>query len=88
MVATEHLVSRMNQRGIPGKLLNLVIEFGEQKQDKIILDRKLTLKIIQEIDQMRKDLIKIVDKGGVVLVAVDNVMITTYNRDSYRRMSL
>ena len=62
MVATEHLVSRMNQRGIPGKLLNLVIEFGEQKQDKIILDRKLTLKIIQEIDQMRKDLIKIVNK--------------------------
>jgi len=83
MVTTNHLVSRMNQRGITGKLLNLVSEFGKQKQDKIILDKKSTLKIIEEIDRIRKDLLKILDKGGVVLVVEDNVMITTYNRDSY-----
>jgi len=85
MVTSNHLVTRMNQRGIPGTLLNLVAEFGKPKQDKIILDKKLTLKIIEKIDKIRRDLIKIADKGGIVLVVDDNVMITTYNRDSYKR---
>ena len=82
MVATEHLMKRISQRGITSKLLSLVSEFGKQKQAKIILDKKTSLKIIYELDQIKKDLLKIIDKGGVVLVVDDNVMITAYNKNN------
>ena len=85
MVTTKHCQARMAQRGVPKRLLDLVLEFGKDSGDKLILNKKATQKVIDEIDTMRKELLKIMDKGGVTVVIDNEAMITAYNTNSYRR---
>jgi len=85
MVTTKHCQARMSQRGLPKRLLDLVLEFGKDKGDKLILNKKATQKVINEIDTMRKELLKIMDKGGVTVVIDDETLITAYNTNSYKR---
>lgn len=84
MVTTKHILARMSQRGIPQKLIDLVYEYGKEKGDKLILNKKTTQMAIQEIDLIRKELLRIVDKGGVTIVIKDEVLITAYNTNSSR----
>ena len=85
MKTTKHSLARMSQRGLTKKLVDIVFEFGKDKGDKLILNRKATQKLIDEIDTIRKDLLRVMDKGGVTLVVDNETLITTYNTDSYRR---
>ena len=85
MVTTKHCEARMAQRGLPKRLLDLVLEFGKDSGDKWILNKKATQKVIDEIDNMRKELLMIMDKGGVTVVIDNEAMITAYNTNSYRR---
>jgi len=82
---TKHSLARMSQRGLTKKLVDIVFEFGKDKGDKLILNRKATQKLIDEIDSIRKDLLRVMDKGGVTLVVDNETLITGYNTDSYRR---
>jgi molecular chaperone GrpE (heat shock protein) len=66
-------------------LLELVLEFGKENGDKLILNKKATQKVIEEIDMIRKELLKVLDKGGVTVVLDNNMLITAYNTDSYKR---
>jgi hypothetical protein len=85
MITTKHCQSRMVQRGLPKRLLELVLEFGKENGDKLILNKKATQKVIEEIDMIRKELLKVLDKGGVTVVLDNNMLITAYNTDSYKR---
>ncbi len=85
MTTTNHILARMSQRGISKKLIDLVYEYGKEKGDKLILNKKTTQKVIQEIDSMRKELLRIMDKGGVTVVLSNDTLITAYNTDSYKR---
>ena len=85
MVTTKHCHDRMSQRGLPKKLLNLVLEFGKDRDDKLILNKKATQKVIDEIDTIRKELLRIMDKGGVTVVLNNDSLITVYNTNSYKR---
>jgi Skp family chaperone for outer membrane proteins len=85
MVTTKHCEARMAQRGLPKRLLDLVLEFGKDSGDKLILNKKATQKVIDEIDTMRKELLRIMDKGGVTVVIDNEAMITAYNTNSNRR---
>lgn len=85
MVTTKHCQARMSQRGLPKKLLDLVLEFGKDKGDKLILNKKATQKVIDEIDTIRKELLRIMDKGGVTVVLDNDSLITAYNTNSYKR---
>jgi len=85
MVTTKHCQARMSQRGLPKKLLDLVLEFGKDNGDKLILNKKATQQVINEIDTMRKELLRIMDKGGVTVVIDDETLITAYNTNSYKR---
>ena len=80
MIKTKYLIDRMNQRGISPKMIELVLEYGVNKKDKIILDKKNLSGLLKEIDSYRKDILKVMDKNGLVVVAVDDCLITTYNR--------
>ena len=86
MDKTNHCKQRMSQRGINGKMLDLVLKFGESCGDKLILNKKLVLKYIKEIDEIRADLMKVLDKGGVTAVAEDNAILTVYNTNSFKRV--
>ena len=85
MVTTKHCQSRMAQRGLPKKLLELVLEFGKENGDKLILNKKATQKVIEELDSIRKELLRVMDKGGVTVVLENDTLITAYNTDSYKR---
>ena len=80
MIRTKHIVDRMNQRGIGAKMIEMALDHGINKNDKVILDKKCISKIIKEIDSYRKDLLKIMDKGGLTIVVVDDALLTTYAR--------
>lgn len=60
-------------------------EFGIPNGDKIILDRKETLKILSSLEHIKGQLLKVLDKGGVVVVEENEVGITTYNKNSFKR---
>ena len=85
MVTTKHCQSRMALRGLPKRLLDLVLEFGKDSGDKLVLNKKATQMVIDEIDAMRKELLRIMDKGGVTVVLDNEALITAYNTNSYKR---
>lgn len=79
MITTNHCLARMSQRGLPKQLLDLVLEFGKDKNDKVILDKKTTQKVINELDKLRSNLLKVKDKGGVTVVIDNDILVTAYN---------
>jgi len=85
MHTTNHSLVRMSQRGLTKQLIDLVAKFGNGYGDKLVLNKKSTQKAIAELDKMRKQLIKIMDKGGVTIVMEDDILITAYNTNSFRR---
>ena len=85
MAKTRHMHKRMNQRAITKRMIGLVNDFGVRKGDKRILDRKNIDQLVDSMTELKKDLLKLRDKGGLVVVEVDNVQLTTYKLDSYDR---
>ena len=80
MNLTQHAHLRMTQRGITLSMVNLVLEYGDVKQDKTFLDKKRAQRLVRELEQQLRVAKKIVDKGGCVVVeGADDVIITTYN---------
>lgn len=75
MHRTAHFKQRMNQRGIDQAMVDLVLGYGEANGDKVILDRKNAARFATAA----RSLMKILDKGGVVVVAAGNTQLTTYN---------
>ena len=98
MIKTHHLETRMNQRGITAEMIQIVNEFGDYYGDKQILDRKGCLFALTQYKKMFKSAVnksglkrykklfqaaqKIANKGGLVIVNVDEVQITTYRLKS------
>jgi hypothetical protein len=58
MNATEHMKQRMAQRGIHREMVNLVLDFGTPKQDKIILSRDEAQEQLRELQQAMRVLKK------------------------------
>lgn len=85
MARTRHIHQRMTQRGITSRLVDLAARFGMDHGDKIILNRKNTESLLSEMDRIRKDLLDIHAKGGLVVVEENDAQITTYPLTSYTR---
>lgn len=84
MQTTLHIQQRMSQRGISREMVALVLAYGKPIRDRHILDRKGALKRLEELQKEEKVLKKILDKGGVTVVATDGALITAFNRESQR----
>lgn len=82
MHQTAHINKRMSQRGITKNMVDLALTYGEIQGDKYVLDRQGVQKRLREMEAERRALMKVLDKGGVEVVAEDGVLITTYNRNS------
>jgi len=76
---------RMSQRGITERMVEIVSDFGISQGDKCILDKKNIDALLKKMDRFRKDIVKVRDKGGLIVVEADDVHITAYNVDSYDR---
>lgn len=77
---TIHAQQRMNQRGINREMMELVMEYGKIDLDKRVLGRKDAQSLLTQMQEQMKVLKKIIDKGGIVIVAENDTCITTYNR--------
>lgn len=86
MSRTRHIQKRMSQRAINQKLLNLALEYGiEAENGKVILNRQGLSGLDRELMELRQAVQRAMNKGGLVVVREDEVLITTYRLDSYRR---
>lgn len=88
MARTRHIHKRMSQRGISGRLIDLVSQYGVDDGDKVILDRKNAEALLDAIDEMRRDILELHAKGGVVVVEQNGALITTYAVNSYSRSTV
>ncbi len=79
MYETLHLNQRTRQRGITNRMIELTLEFGEVQADKIRLGTRRIKKLIRTHKELKGDLLKILDKGGLIVVASGSTLITAYN---------
>lgn len=79
MHATQHIQQRMSQRGVSRDMVELVLSHGRPDQDKYILGRKEAAQRLELLRRESQLLKKVLDKGGVVVVADGDALITTYN---------
>lgn len=79
MKKTVHIQQRMSQRGINREMVDIVLNYGRLEQDRYILGRKDAQNLLRSLQRMQRGLMKVMDKGGVVVVAKDDSLITTYN---------
>jgi hypothetical protein len=82
MQPTRHIKQRMSQRGFNQDMVNLVLTHGAIEGDKCVVGHKEALQRLRELDSERRVLTKILDKGGVAVVADGDALITVYTRDS------
>jgi len=75
----------MSQRGIKQSMLDIVLDFGVSQGDKIILNRKGLDKVLKEIEILKKNALKMREKGGLVVVNINDALLTTYSLNSYKR---
>ena len=85
MAKTRHFHKRMGLRGITLRQIELVRDYGMICDDNIVLDQGNVDELIGGLDRLRKDLLKLRDKNGLVVVESDGHLITTYNVDSFER---
>lgn len=79
MYETLHINQRVRQRGITNRMIELTLEYGIVQADKVKLGTKRIKKLLQTHRHLKADLLKIMDKGGLVVVVSGAAMITAYN---------
>lgn len=82
MAKTRHFKARMSHRGIRQDLVDLTLRFGEDDRDRRVLGEKALQRILDELRQLERQVLKALDKGGIVVVEADGALITTYNAAS------
>ncbi len=85
MAQTHHLKIRMSQRGIRKNIVELVRAYGRVVGNQVRLDVADARVLLADTRELQRLAIQVIDKGGVVVVEVDGVPVTTFNSRSYRR---
>ena len=79
MYETLHINQRARQRGITNRMIELTLEYGVVQADKIKLGTRRIKKLLETHHELKSDLLKILDKGGLIVVVSGAAMITAYN---------
>lgn len=73
---SKHIEKRMSQRGISQAALDLVLRYGEEgRAGRIFLNRKSVAQMLRDY----RELMRILDKGGVEVVVEGDSLVTAYN---------
>lgn len=86
MYDTKYVQKRAQQRGITKDMINFTLDHGVIQGDRWFLNRKLLNETIHELEAQLKVAKRLRDKGGVVVVADGEALLTTYDYDS-RKMA-
>jgi hypothetical protein len=80
MNKTKHAEVRQNQRGISSSMVQYALRHGKEgKASRVIFGKKEALERLKELQEEERLVKKMLDKGGVVVVADGENIITTYN---------
>lgn len=85
MSRTNHMHKRMNQRAINDVMIDVAKTFGIENGDKIILNMKGVDAVLKEMRKWEKNIMRIKNRGGIVVVEKDNLEITTYGLERYKK---
>ncbi len=85
MAKTRHIQKRMSQRSIKEEMLGIVAKYGVKRGDKRVLNRKACEALLNEINNIKKQVAKAKERGGYVLVEENEQWITAYALDSFSR---
>lgn len=83
MQMTNHIDARMNQRGIRKELVELTLDLGEIDGDRYVLTSKIIDAEIADLQRRIKALGEARKKGGVVVVAEGEALLTTYRAGGF-----
>lgn len=79
MTITHHAEQRMNQRGIPRRLVDFALRYGRIEGDKHVLDRRETQRLVDALHEELRLALHVLDKGGIAVVEGSGRVVTTYN---------
>jgi hypothetical protein len=79
MKFSNHAKVRMAQRGIPHGLVGIARKYGRIDGDRWVLDRRAIRECLSELAAERALLMKVMDKGGVVVAEDNDTVITVFN---------
>jgi hypothetical protein len=79
MNLSRHAEQRMNQRGIPRRLVDFALLHGRIDGDRHVLDRRETRRLVDDLREQLRVALHVLDKGGITVVEDDGHIITTYN---------
>ena len=82
---TKHIAARMSQRGISCEMIALARSFGEFEGDRLVLNPARLVSLLERLRVMERTTMKLIDKGGIVVVEDDDALITTFNLNSFDR---
>lgn len=86
MYDTKHLQKRAQQRGITKDMINFTLDHGVIQGDRWFLNRKLLNEVIEIMEAQLRVAKKLRDKGGIVVVADGEALLTAYDYDT-RKMA-
>ena len=78
MHETLHINQRVRQRGITKKMIDLTLEYGKVKGDKIKLGTRRIKELLRTKSELKSEFLKLMDKGGLVVVFSGATLITAY----------
>ena len=78
MFETLHINQRVRQRGITKKMIDITLAYGKVKGDKIRLGTRRIKELLRTKGELKSELLKIMDKGGLVVVFSGASLITAY----------
>jgi hypothetical protein len=82
MQISQHAGQRMNQRGISRRLVEFALRYGRIEGSKHVLDRNESRRLIEALNEELRLAKRVMDKGGVTVVAGGDTLVTTYNLSS------
>lgn len=79
MKFSTHARIRMGQRGIPDRMIELARKHGRIEGDQWVLDIREAKAALDQVMVERAALLKVIDKGGLVVIEEDDTVVTAYN---------
>lgn len=83
MHTTDHAATRMNQRAITGKMIDLALTYGDRDGERVTLSMKTCREIIENLKQEQKKLEHVLKKGGITVVNDADAIITVFRANSF-----
>jgi hypothetical protein len=85
MHISQHAAQRMSQRGISRRLVDFALRYGRVEGDKHVLDRNESRRLIEGLNEELRLAKRVMDKGGIAVVAGGDTLVTTYNVGTHAR---